>query len=153
LNRDYDTEYVLDGELLHTKAKYKATGKQAAQNVIVLFDILYAGKYLTIPTNMERLAMLQEVAPPVEMEPKKRALLVAKEGESQVWLAETFHDDFSYRYWEMYDFDQYGNDKYPEIEGLMLKQKDAKNTSIGTRPNDVSWMLRCRKTKEKMYQF
>jgi ATP-dependent DNA ligase len=153
LNRDYNTEYVLNGELLHTKAKSAITNKQAAENVIVLFDILYAGSYLTSMTTLERLAFLETIAPSKGLEPKKRAFSVCEEGESQLWLAETFHDEFSYHFWEMYEFDKYGNDKYPEIEGLMLKQKEAKNTSLGNRPNDVQWMLRCRKTKTKLYQF
>jgi ATP-dependent DNA ligase len=153
LNRDYDTEYVFDGELLHTKAKLQSTQKQAADNVIVLFDMLYAGKYLTSLTTMERLELLHKIAPPTVLEPKKRAHKICQEDESQLWLAETFTEEFSYRFWEMYEQDTAGFDKYPEIEGLVLKQKDAKNTSLGTRPNDVTWMLKCRKTKEKIYQF
>lgn len=153
LNRDYDTEYVFAGELLHTKAKLQTTQRQAAENVIVLFDLLYAGKYLTSLTTMERLELLHKIASPIGLEPKKRAHKICQEDESQIWLAETFTEEFSYRFWELYDFTESGLDKYPEIEGLMLKQKDAKNTNLGTRPNDVTWMLRCRKTKEKMYQF
>ncbi len=153
LERDYDTEYVLNGELLHTKSKSKITGKQAVRNCVVLFDILFAGRYLSNLTTLQRLDMLEEIAPSTTLEPGKRAFFVTNSGESQVWRAETFFDEFSYRYWEFFDTDDLGNDRYPEIEGLMLKNKTAKNTSLGNRPNDVPLMLRCRKTKEKMYQF
>lgn len=152
-NRNHDTEYVLDGELLHTKAKLQTTNKQAVDNTVVLFDILYAGKFLSNLTTLERLEVLNAFAPNQGLEPKKRALFVSSYDESQIWLAETFHDDFSYRFWEFYDYDTNGNDRHPELEGLVLKNKLAKNTSVGNRPNDVLWMLRCRKTKEKMYQF
>lgn len=154
LNRNHDKEYVLDGELLHHKAKIESTGKQAVENAIVLFDVLYAGKYLTNLTTLQRLDILHELAPHVGHElPKKRALRVSNYEESQLWLAETFYNDFSYRFWEMYEYDDKDRDLYPEIEGLMLKVKDAKNTNIGVRPNDVLWLLRCRKPKEKMYPF
>jgi hypothetical protein len=152
-NRDDNKEYVLDGELLHTKAKLKTTKKQAVDNTIVLFDILYAGKPLTDLTTLERLDLLAEVAPTQGMEQKKRAQFVSCYDNSQVWLAETFYDDFSYRFWEFYDYDSNNNDRHPELEGLVLKNSTAKNSNAGARPNDVLWMLRCRKTKEKMYQF
>lgn len=153
LNRDYDTEYVLDGELLHNKAKIKTTNKQAVENTIVLYDVLYAGKYLPTLTTQERIQLLYEIAPGKELEPKKRAFTVDACEESQLWVAETFYEEFSYRFWETYDYNERDEDQYPEIEGLVLKQKDAKNSSVGIRPNEVTWMLRCRKTKEKMYQF
>lgn len=153
IERDYDTEYVLNGELLHNKAKLQKTGKQAVENVIVLFDLLFMNKYLTHLTTLERLDLLHKIAPSKGLEPKKRALFVAEKQESQIWIAETFHNDFSYRFWEMFDFTENDEDNYPEIEGLMLKLKNAKNTSVGSKPNDVNWMLRCRKTKGKMYQF
>lgn len=152
LNRDYDKEYVLDGEVLHTKAKLHHKQRQAAENTIVLFDVLYAGKYLTTLTTLERIALLTSIAPPEQPEPKKRAQLVCTEEESQIWLAETFTEEFSYRFWEFYEYDDNGNDLYPEIEGLILKKKDAKNTGLGTKPNEADWLIRCRKTKEKMYQ-
>jgi len=153
LDRDYDTEYVLDGELLHNKAKIKTTGKQAQENTIVLFDVLFAGKHLTQLTTMGRLDLLYKLAPPSELETKGRAWRVDDCDESKLWVAETFHDEFNYHFWEMYEFNDRGEDQYPEIEGLVLKLKDAKNTSVGNRPNDVTWMVRCRKTKEKIYQF
>ncbi len=153
LDRDYDTEYVLDGELLHTKAKLKTTQRQAVENTIVFYDVLYAGRNLTTLTTLERLDLLYKIAPPDELETKGRAFKVETCGESHIWVAETFYDEFSYHFWEMYEYNDRGEDLYPEIEGLVLKQKNSKNTSIGTRPNDVTWMVRCRKTKENMYQF
>jgi ATP-dependent DNA ligase len=153
LDRNYDTEYVLDGELLHNKAKIKTTNKQAAENVIVFYDILYAGKFLTNLTTTERIDLLYKIAPPNGLENKGRAFKVDENDESQIWVAEVFYDDFSYHFWEMYDFNDKGEDQYPEIEGLVLKMRSAKNTGIGSRPNDVPWMIRCRKPKEKMYMF
>jgi hypothetical protein len=153
LDRDYDTEYVLDGELLHNKAKIKTTNKQAVENTIVLYDVLYAGKFLTNLTTVDRMKLLYDLARPKGLEEKNRAFKVDSYNESSLWVAETFYDDFSYRFWEMFEKNERDEDQYPDIEGLVLKQKEAKNTSTGTRPNDVKWMLRCRKTKERMYQF
>lgn len=151
LNLKNNTEYVLVGELLHTKAKSKITGKQAVDNTVVLFDVLYAGKYLINETIEERLKLLDSICKtPSSYDKDKQALVVCKSGNSQIWMAETFQNEFSYRFWSFVD-DENGMDRYPLIEGLVLKMKGSKNIGFGTKPTDVNWMVRCRKKKEKVY--
>lgn len=151
LKLERNTEYVFNGELLHTKAKSKTSNKQAVTDTIVLFDILYAGKHLNEPLE-QRLALLNLICnDPKTHDKDKQGLVVAKQEESQIWLAETFPDDFSYHFWKFVDTDASGNDRYPLIEGLMLKRKGSNLVGFGTKPVDVTWMTRCRKMKEKTY--
>jgi len=147
-------EVVLDGELMHTKAKSKITNTQALDNTIVLYDLLYLGRSLLTEGFEERYNLLSKICDnPKEMEPKKRGLVVQKVDESQLWLAETFHNDFLYRFYEMYEFDKYQRDKFPEIEGLVCKRAKQSRLRLGNFQYDVNWMMRVRKTKEKVYLF
>ncbi len=154
LNIDPEREVVLNGELLHTKAKSKITNAQAATNTIVLYDILFLDTILLYKGFAERFAILNQIcnAPKVQ-EKKKRALEVCKADESQIWLSEVFHDEFSYRFYEFYEFDAAKNDKYPEIEGLVCKRAEGSVLKMGNVKYDVDWMIRVRKTKEKVYLF
>ena len=152
LKFEVDAEYVFNGELLHLKAKNKTTGKQAVENTVVLFDILYINRHLTSETLEQRLAILADLCGhPRQHDKDKQALVVSQEGESQLWMAETWDKDFPYHYWRFVDDDARGNDRYPLIEGLMLKLKGSKNVGLGTKPIDVTWMARCRKRKDKSY--
>jgi ATP-dependent DNA ligase len=154
LKVDPNTEYVFNGELLHTKAKSKITNEQAAANTIVLFDLLYAGRSLLMETFPQRYTMLTELCgSPTVLEPKKRAIEVGLVDESKLWLAEVFESDFEYRWYELYDFDEQGLDLYPEIEGLVLKRVMGSRLDIGNKAYDVNWMMRVRKEKTKTYQW
>jgi|SRR5581483_4634907 len=148
-------EVVLDGELIHEKAKSKITNTQASTHTIVLFDLLYYGKYLLMETFEERYKLLTQICKsPTKLEDEKRGLLVEEKKEGKLWLAECFDNDFSYRFYEMYEFDKNNNDKYPEIEGLMCKRLGRMSRlRMGNVPYDVTWMMRVRKTKEKTYLF
>lgn len=150
-------ETVFAGELLHTKAKRKDTDKQAAENTIVLFDVLFHENHLIKINQDERLNLLEELCGnPKELEPggffgaTKRALIVNQQNESNLWLAERFYDEFSYHFDECMEEDK-GIDKYPEIEGLILRLKNSKLHSNPKR--DVEWIIRCRKPKNKIYDF
>jgi hypothetical protein len=124
LNLKPDTEYVFNGELLHTKAKSKTTGKQVVTDTIALFDVLFIGKYLLTETLEERLLLLNDICRnPKEYALDNQGLLVVRNDESQIWLAETFDKEFSYYFYYFFDTDAKGNDRYPLIEGLMLKLK------------------------------
>lgn len=155
LNIDPSKRYVLGGELLHSKAKSKITNSQAATNTIALFDIYMADKYLLGWSQVDRLKLLADVCgnPTQLEEPKKRGLVAKQVGDSQVWLAEVFPDDFSYHFYEMYERDKNGNDLFPEIEGLVLRMKTSRLPKMTPTPYDVDWMIRCRKTKDKIYMF
>lgn len=151
---DDSLELVLDGELLHTKAKSKITNKQAQTNTIVLYDILFCNRILLQMPFEERYNLLSGICgKPKIYEPKKRGLAVSKVEESELWLAENFLEEFAYRFYEMYEFDREGNDKFPEIEGLVCKRGKGSFLNIGNTKYDVSWMMRVRKTKEKIYLF
>jgi hypothetical protein len=140
-------EYWLDGEWLQHKAKVAATGRQAVTETIVLFDVLYAGRYLIQSTQQERLDILAEICDlPTRPEPGGRALQVAAVGSAQVWMAETFPDDFEYRFYEFVDSDDDGNDRHPEIEGVVLRHRNFRLTNPGFREYRVKGdVLRCRK--------
>jgi hypothetical protein len=153
LNIKRNHDYVFAGELLHTKAKSKITGQQAATNTIVLFDVLHAEHYLIDLTQRQRLELLSFLCRnPDQLEPKGRALVVATAAESNLWLAETFDGNYLEHFYEMFDFHiKTGEDKYPEIEGLVLRLENS-HLAAGDRLHDVEWMMRVRKKSNK-YQF
>jgi len=162
LNRDPSKELVMAGEVLHTKAKSKITDKQEATNTICLFDVLMYGDYLTKLTQVDRLELLKEICrDPINLEPAKfpgatqRALMVNQQDEATLWLAETFTEEFQYHYDECCtdQTDKQGRDRYHEIEGLVLRQKDSKIRIGQHGVGDVDWLVRCRKPKDKMYRF
>jgi hypothetical protein len=152
LSLEPNTEYVFNGELLHSKAKNKTTGKQAATDTIVLFDVLFIGKYLHKETIEQRIEILKRLCGnPQVVDKDNQGFIVAMEEESQIWMAETFENDFNYHFWKFVEEDAQGNDRYPLIEGLMLKRKGSTNVGFGLKPIDVTWMTRCRKRKDKTY--
>lgn len=149
-----DTEVVLDGELIHGQAVSEITGHQALTDTIVLFDILYCGKPLLTEGFVERYNLLARICGnPQKLEEKKRGLVVATYDESQLWLAEVFKDEFLYHYYEFLQFDQHKRDRFPEIEGLVCKRDTASQLQLGNKAYDVGWMMRVRKTKQKVYLF
>lgn len=154
LNLKKDKKYIFGGELLHNKAKSKITNIQAQSNTIVLFDVYCAGNYLFGMKQIDRLLLLEEICHNAKkLEEKKRGILVKKVQESELWLAECFYDDFEYRFYEFYEFDKHGNDKFPEIEGLVLRMKESILPKLTNKMLDVNWMIRCRKKKENVYDF
>ena len=160
LDRDLDKELIVVGELLHSKAVSKITNQQAAKDTIVLFDVIYYDNHLTTLNQVDRLELLASLCGnPTKLEAgafpgaTKRAWVVRDDRDSHLWMAETFTKDFSYHFDECcFDqLDKQGRDRYPEIEGLVLRQKDSKLTIGGS--GDVNWLVRCRKTKDNVYAF
>jgi hypothetical protein len=140
--------------LIHGQAVSDITGTQALRHCIVLFDLLWLGKPLLTEGFQERYNMLQSICgKPQTLEPKKRGLVIKEVGESKLWLAETFPDDFAYHFYEFYEFDEQGRDQFPEIEGLVCKKAKNSALRLGNVPYDVDWMMRVRKTKDKVYLF
>ena len=147
LNLEPGVEYWLDGEYLDKKAKL-ASGNQAVTETIVLFDILFAGRYLSQPSQLERIDLLAEVCHhPTQLEEGQRALLVAQVGSGQLWMAETFKDEFEYHFYEFYEFDAQKNDLHPEIEGVVLRNKQFRLLNPGFEQYRVqgTQVIRCRK--------
>lgn len=127
LNLQNSTEYWLDSEVM-TKTK-------GAGGEIVFYDILQAGRYLFgRPNQLERLSMLSDICGnPKNLEPGKIALEISP----NLWLAESFHDDFVSRFNEALPDDR--------IEGLVLRKKNSALDNFGAKYYETSWLLRCRK--------
>lgn len=126
---DPSQEYWLDGELLdaHTTNKnYK--------DKIVLYDVLQAGKYLLREKLTERYDLLANICGnPTELESGGIALQVTE----NIWLAESFHDNFAEEYARYIDRN--------EIEGLVLKLKSSSLNNFGQKEYLVPWLIRVRK--------
>lgn len=130
LNIQGGLEYWLDGELLDAK-----TSTPAYKGRIVMYDVLFARKYLFGVNQMKRLDTLRDLCgDPQELEPN---LGLALRVSDHLWMAETFVAGFHEEYERFID--------QPEIEGLVLRRKDATLDHVGTKPFEVSWVLRCRK--------
>ena len=150
--KKYET-VVLDGEFLGTKAVNKVSGKQAVEETLVLFDILFLNENLYQMKQMYRLALLNQICrEPEVFEPKKRALQVATHNSASLWLAPVFYEDFNYHFYNFYDFDDAGNDLWPEIEGLVLRRKNGL-LKLGDKHYDTNALLRCRKPSNRHGRF
>lgn len=130
LNLVPGAEYWLDGELMNrtTESPYK--------DKIVLYDVLFAGRYLFgSPTLEERYTLLTEFCGnPTVLEPING---IALQISDDLMLAETWDMDFVTHFQEKIDL--------PEIEGLVLKKPKSVIDSLGTKEYEVTWQLRCRK--------
>lgn len=129
-----DIEVVLDSELLHAKTK-------GCKDTIVLFDLLWFGKYLSDWKQEERLQKLSQMCGhPQKHEPGQRALQVC----GTLWLAEVFQTNFLQEFKAVKDS--------PEIEGLVLRRRGSRlrdgNLSMGKRRHEVPWMARVRKSEK-----
>lgn len=132
LNLEPELEYWLDGELLDAKTK-----NPAYKNKIIFFDILQHGKYLfpAGPTFQERMGMVDKICgKPSRLESNAGIALVVT---PDVWMAETWDENFVARYQELLTLD--------EIEGLILKDKTSRIDSRGLGYYETSWLIRCRK--------
>jgi hypothetical protein len=131
LNLEPGLEYWLDGGLLHAK-----TTDPTYKNRLILYDILYAGRYLfNTHTTLQRLQMLKEICRnPTHREPGRGIALMVS---PNIWMAETFDVDFVPRYNDFLDMD--------EIEGLVLKKSGSFIDNMGTKQYEIPWQIRCRK--------
>lgn len=133
-----ENEYWLDSELLDAK-----TSSVEYKQKVVIFDVLHAGRYLLgRPTQEDRIAMLCDICG----NPKKLESVngIALEVTPNVWMAQTFSDNFEARFREIIDLD--------EIEGLILRKKDSVLDQRGLKEYEVGWQIRCRKA-HKNYNF
>lgn len=124
LNFENGKEYWLDSELMHPHI----------ENVVILYDVLQAGKYLYGVNQIERLELLSNICRnPKELSEPKIALCVTK----HVWMAENWESDFSQHFNEFIHLDH--------IEGLVLRQKDSCLDDFGSKEYEIDWQIRCRK--------
>jgi hypothetical protein len=139
LDLEQGVEYWLDGELLNGK-----TSTAHYKNRIVFYDVLFAGKNLfNGPTTIERWELLSKIC----RHPTKRESGhgIALEVTENLWLAENFQpEEFEVEWKRFFALD--------EIEGLVLKQSNAKLDSLGMKYYESNWLIRCRKS-HKNYTF
>jgi len=129
LDLEEDKEYWLNGELLDHKTK-----SQYYKKKIILFDVLHSGKYLINTPQQDRLLILEKICrSPKVLEQNKLALYVTED----IWLAETWKDNFEFHYKEFLKSD--------EIEGLILRKLNSTIDNFGQKEYDVSWIVKCRK--------
>lgn len=121
-------EYWLDGELMNKDVN--------ATNEIILFDVLQVGRYFfNSPTQMERLEILKEICG----NPQKQCRSgIALEVSPRIWMAETFDKNFADRYKEALPIQQ--------LEGLVLRKKDAGLDDFGASEYETTNLIRCRKS-------
>lgn len=124
LNFEKGEEYWLDSELMDPRIPH----------VVILFDVLQAGKYLYGVSQMERLDLLRKICnnPQSHSEPDI-SLCVSK----HVWLAEHWTVGFSQRFEEALTNDL--------IEGLVLREKESILDNWGVSEYEIAWQLRVRK--------
>ncbi len=134
LKLDPNKTYWLDGGVMN-KTK-------DGPNSLVFFDILEAGKYFFCgPDQMKRLEILYDIC---GNPTKKTENGLALEVSTNIWLAETFSDNFADRFKEAEQIDM--------IEGLVLRRKDSTIENFGKVEYEVDWQIRCRKS-HKNYNF
>ena len=138
LNIERGKEYWFDGELMNNK-----TSNSTYKNKIIFFDILQAGRYFfRSPDLLGRQKFLFEICRnPVILEDSRGIALKVTD---DIWLAETFFNNFADRWKDFIDFD--------EIEGLVLKRMKSTIDNLGNKEYDVDWQIRCRK-EHKNYSF
>lgn len=137
LNFERGTPYYLDSELMHAKTT-EMKGK------IVLFDILQAGDYLFGVTQAMRKKILFDICRQPSQLVNWKGVGFALKITDDLWLAETFYENFVDRFKESFGID--------ELEGLVLRQRNAPLDVVGSKPEDVVWQLRVRKP-HKNYVF
>lgn len=129
LNFEEGKEYWLNGELLDHKTKNPKYKKK-----IVFFDVLYAGTHLVRKMNQKnRLDLLNDIC----KDSQNLENDVAAKCTDDIWLAESWEDDFKFHFEEFIDRD--------EIEGLILRKKDSFIDNFGFKAHDVNWIVKCRK--------
>lgn len=128
LNTTAGNEYWFDGEHLHAKTK-------SIKDTLVLFDVLWAGRFLYGTTQTDRLSLLSSLCGnPQSLESGGRAIEVG----TGLWMAEVFYTNFMQHYKETLDSDW--------CEGLVLRQRNSKLDTPCRKVNEeVRWQKRVRK--------
>jgi len=134
LHIDPQLECWLDAELLNNK-----TSSPIYKGKIVLFDVLQLGRYFFgSPDLMGRLEILNDICGhPQTKEPNLGLALRVTEN---IWMAETFTENFVDRFQDFITSD--------EIEGGVLKKKKSSLDNLGKKEYEIAWQIRCRKPHE-----
>jgi ATP-dependent DNA ligase len=114
----------------------------------VIWDILvYNGEYLLGKTFLERMQLLEELYPCVQMrvgESFESYVHLCTTPHKNIYKAPCYDGNFDKLYKSIVDTDLY--------EGLVLKRKDAKLSYGLTEKNNNDWQIKCRKPT-KNYDF
>jgi len=121
-----DTEYWLDGESF-----YGRLTDPRFRDKIVLYDILFAGKYLFRVNQMERLRQLFEICGEYSVGD------IAYKATEHIYVAEVFGSDFENLYKKAAGTEV--------LEGLVLRKRNSVLDNFGTKEYEVPWLIRCRR--------
>jgi len=128
LNFEENKEYWLDSELMHPRISH----------VVILYDVLHAGRYLYGHKQSDRLELLNSLCRnPQELAEPSIALRVS----SHVWLAQNWESGFVELFREAIDRPEYAD----LIEGLVLREKSSILDNYGRQEYEVPWQMRVRK--------
>lgn len=134
LNLTPGKEYTLDGELMHQR------GEPSIDDTMIFYDVLvYEDEYLMGYTTEQRLKILQTIC----RDPKEPVQFhtfeppFALRVSDQVWMAQSWTEDFSLHFQEMLDCDL--------IEGVVVKERNAPLLNFGEKEYHIKWQIRCRK--------
>ncbi|OFZ17963.1 MAG: hypothetical protein A2X94_08710 [Bdellovibrionales bacterium GWB1_55_8] len=139
-----DKLQVLDGGLLHYKTS-------RIKDTLVFWDILiHDGRYLLGTTYRERYDLLTRIlGTPVEpvslsyadeASGVRKDIVIATRASRHIWLAHLLQGDFQRHFREAAPL--------PEIEGLVLKDPNARLTRAHRAESNASWQIRARKPGE-----
>lgn len=133
-----DEYLVLDGELMNSKTK-------GLKDRFIAFDILVCESLHFIGMSMlNRYRVLDEITGEQEEHEEETGRKIAIYIRDHLWLAETFVYDLESNFKRLIDMD--------EVEGLVLKNPDAKLERGHSENNNSSWLIRARKPS-KNYKF
>lgn len=137
---DPSLTYWFAGELMHQKPTTIPSDPRY-QGKIILFDVLAAGRlFVRRPDQMGRLSLLSDICRhPTAFEP---GYGIALQVTQNVWMAETFPDQFVHHYQEKLDL--------KEIEGVMLRRRRGILGSLCTKYWETPDLIRVRKP-HKLY--
>jgi len=137
---------VLCGEFLN-KNKKGEDGNQFNLKFVIWDIIVYNNEYLIGSTFSERMGLLEELYPCVQMmvdDNLKSYKHLCFTNCANVYKSPCYDRNFQILYESIVDTDLY--------EGLVLKRKDAKLTYVFTEKNNNDWQIKCRKPT-KLYDF
>jgi ATP-dependent DNA ligase len=138
---------VVCGEFLN-KNKKGEDGKPFNLKFVIWDILVYEGKYLLGSTFIERMYILEQLYPCIEMMVDNNGLKsynhLCFTSHKNIYKAPVYSNNFSKLYDSIVDTDLY--------EGLVLKRKDAKLSYGLTEKNNNDWQIKCRKPT-KLYDF
>lgn len=125
-------EYLLDGGV------FIRTPGEDTKDKVVFFDVLHCGEYLFLKMNqMERLKLLDTICgSPREFDPWRK---MAYQISDNLLLSPHYTTGF---------LDLFNKDCGPEVEGVLLRERNSFIDNFGAAEYEVPWMVRCRRPQK-----